>query len=267
MTVKYTKIELIRHKMSIFLILFSYFLLSLTCFYCTMGFKYDPLPELRPNKLVIEYHLSGGMRYYSEALYISEDSSYFTINDGGAISRVNFIMSANELEGLYKVFIDNKFDKIKTHEVQVYDRGGSSVYIQWEKTRFVSVSNSGMSFIDGGWQKEWNACINALEQIIKYQSEKQVREYELRYDKSLFGHEINVFINNDNVIKNQDLGLLSSSNEIFIQYVKLIPGKHRLSINWNKHYDNVQINTDSTECVNIKVANDTLRYDYILRNK
>ncbi len=253
--------------MNILLILFSYFLLSLSCFNCTMGFKYDPLPESRPDKLVIEYHVNGGMRYYSEALYISEDSSYYTINDAGAISRVNFVMSANELDELYKVFSENKFDKIKTHEVQVYDRGGSNIYIQWEKTRFVSVSNSGMSFIDDAWQKEWLVCVNAIQQIIKYQSEKQLRDYELRCDKSLFGKQVNIYINNDNIVKNQDLGLLSSSNEVFIEHVKLIPGKHRLSINWDKHYDNIQINTDSTQCINIKVTNDTLRYDYILRSK
>ena len=95
------------------------------------------------------------MRYYSEALYISEDSSYFTINDGGAISRINFILDDKELDRIYKVFTDNEFDRIQTYEEKVYDRGGNSVYLRWGNGKFNSVSSSGMNFIDKDWIDEF----------------------------------------------------------------------------------------------------------------
>jgi len=263
MKVKHTKIGLIMHKINILLILFSYFFLSLSSFNCTMGFKYDPLPDSRPEKLVIEYHLNGGMRYYSEALYICEDSSYYTINDGGAISRINFIMNANELNELYKVFLENKFDKIKTYEEKVYDRGGSSVYIQWEKTRFVSVSNSGMSFIDKNWQEEWSSCMNALDKIIKHQADLQKKDYEIKFDKSFFGKTVYSGINTEQIIPNSTLMAEHDYDTHISKSVKLIPGKHRLYLNWDKHFDNIQINTDSTKGINLKIINDSLKYEYI----
>lgn len=161
--------------MNILLILFVNLSVSLSSFNCTGKVspgKNDPLPDFRPEKLVIEYHLDGGMRYYSEALYISEDSSYFTINDAGAISRANFRMSSKELDEIYNVFTDNNFDRIKTYEVKVYDRGGSTIFLSWGKGKMASVSNSGMSFVDESWRDQWNACMKAIEDIITKQEEQ-----------------------------------------------------------------------------------------------
>ena len=174
MEVKHTKIELIKHKMNILLVLLVNLSVSINGISCSgkqSAGKNDPLPSLRPEKLVIEYHLDGGMRYYSEALYLSEDSSYYTVNNGGAISRVNFKLSTSELDELYNVFKDNKFDRIRIFEEKVYDRGGNTIFLRWGKGKMAAVSNSGMSFVEEGWREQWNACIKAIEDIITKQKE------------------------------------------------------------------------------------------------
>ncbi|HAX47785.1 MAG TPA: hypothetical protein DCX92_02245, partial [Bacteroidetes bacterium] len=67
----------------------------------------SPLPDNRPDDLRLNYSVDGGMLYYSESIFISKDSCYYNINDGGAISRVNFNLTNAELDKLYMVFKEN----------------------------------------------------------------------------------------------------------------------------------------------------------------
>jgi len=267
MKVKHTKTGLIKNKMNVLIAILLNISLSLAGFTCSKDVTgdrtNDPLPDSRPEKLVIEYHVSGGMMYYSEALYISEDSSYYTVNDGGAISRINFKLSQTEMDNLYKVFSDNDFDRIKTYDEQVYDRGGTSIYIRWGKNKYAAVSNSGMSFIKENWRKEWGSCENALEDIIKKQSEQGKKDYELRFDKSLFGKEINIYMHNEQVIPKSTLMAEHDYDGHITKIVKLMPGKHMLSFNLGKTYNSYNIDCDSTKGINFFLKNDSLKYSYL----
>jgi hypothetical protein len=225
--------------------------------------KNDPLPDSRPERLVIEYHVDGGMRYYSEALYISEDSSYYTVNDGGAISRINFKLSPSELDKLYKFFTDNDFDRIKTYDEKVYDRGGESIYLRWGKNKYASVSNAGMTFVKESWQNEWSSCISALLDIIKTQSEKNNKEYEIRFDKTLFGSEVYLYMENEEVIPKSTLMAEHDYDDHISKIVKLMPGKHMLSFNLGKTYNSYNIDSDSTKGINFFMKNDSLAYAFV----
>jgi hypothetical protein len=266
MQVSKVNINVIKEKMNIILALLLNFSVALNGFNCTKQIqqgKNDPLPDKRPEKLVIEYHLSGGMRYYSEALYLSEDSSYYTVNDGGAISRVNFKITPQDFDNLYKIFVENKFDRIGTFEEKVYDRGGNTIFLRWDNGKMASVSNSGMTFVKDKWLNEWSLCLDAVEKIARDESAKQQKDYELRFDKSLFGNPINVYVNDKQVISNKDLTYLSSGNEVYIDKIKLIPGKHRISISFDKKYDNIQLDADSSKGIFIFMKNDSIQYEFI----
>ena len=87
----------------------------------------DPLPDARPSDISFRLSMSGGMLYYYEDLYVSGDSCYYLINDGGAISKIHFTMSPEKLDKLYEVFKENDFADIKTYDEKVYDRGGETI--------------------------------------------------------------------------------------------------------------------------------------------
>src|SRR4030095_7908303 len=258
--------NIIKQKMNIIIVLLMNLSVALNGFICTKAVlegKNDPLPDKRPEKLVIEYHVSGGMMYYSEAIYISEDSSYYTVNHSGAISRVNFKLTPEELDKLYKVFVENDFDRIKTYNEKVYDRGGETIFLRWANGKFASASNSGMTFIDDDWKKEWSACENAIEKIITMKSETGQKDFMIQLDKSTFGKEMNIYLNNKPLMTGKDPGLLSSSNEIFIINTKLMPGNQWLSVNREGAYDNFAVSADSSGGINIFVKNDSLKHSYI----
>jgi hypothetical protein len=132
-----TDTKIMKKKMKIWLIL----LLNLTFisggFICAKNTENsrnnDPLPDSRPGNISFRLSMSGGMLYYYEDLYISADSSYYLVNDGGAISKIYFKMNAEKLDKLYNVFTENNFDRIKTYDEQVYDRGGETITLRWGK--------------------------------------------------------------------------------------------------------------------------------------
>lgn len=251
--------------MNILIILLFNISFSFNGFFCSNKAGYDPLPDGRPEKFVVEYHINGGMRYYSEALYISEDSSYYTVNDGGAISRINFKFNNSELDMLYKIFKDNNFDMIDTYEEKVYDRGGNSIHLRWGKGKYISVSNSGMSFIDKRWLSEWNDIVHFLEKIIAEQVDLQKKEYELMLDKTLFGKEIYIYTDSEQIVPKTTLKPENENDLFILKKAMLIPGMHRLTVNLDKHYDNLRIDSDSTKGILLKIENDTLKYDFINR--
>ena len=130
----------------------------------------SPLPNTRPDDIQFSYSQNGGMMYYSENIFISKDSCYYKINDGGSVTRVNFKLTSAELDKLYSIFKDNDFDEIDSYEEKVYDRGGESISLSWKPGKRTSVSNSGMNFIKESWHKEWNTCTEAIEKIGKGES-------------------------------------------------------------------------------------------------
>lgn len=224
------------------------------------------LPDSRPADITFSYSQSGGMMYYSENIYISKDSCFYKINDGGAITRVDFKLSDSELDKLYAVFSDNRFDEIDTYEEKVYDRGGESISLSWKPGKHAKVSNSGMNFVESSWSKEWNNCVNAIEKIAKGEMEKQLKNYEIIFDRSLHGKELYMQINRDVVFKKGKLISEISSDNNFVKIVMLSPGHHNASVTVDKSYNTIKINSDSTKSLRLFMVNDSLKHDFTIKN-
>lgn len=223
----------------------------------------SPLPDTRPADISFRYHVNGGMMYYFENLYISADSCYYEVNDGGSVSKSYFKMNSDQLDRLYKTFKENDFDKIKTYEEKVYDRGGENISLSWGKKYSCSISNSGMSFIKDSWHKEWNNCESAMTGIIAEEIPKLKKNYEIKFDGSLFNKEIYMQINRDVVIPKSMLMAEHEYDKEIIRTVKLSPGKHNASVMIGKTYSTIKINADSTKGLLLKWQNDSLKYEFI----
>jgi len=221
----------------------------------------DPLPDSVPKNLVIRHSLSGGMVYYSESIYISEDSCFWEINDEGSVSKVYFALSTDEKDKLYTVFRDNKFDQITTHEIMVADRGGEDITLFWGKGRHASVSNSGISFIDDDWQDNWKACENALLEISTKESDKQKKNYEIRFDKSLYNQKLLLRLGRKILLKDT---VLTSANDYIPIEVLLPTGTSKFLVSYNNGYfGDFGVNPDSSYATKIYFKNDTLQTQYV----
>jgi hypothetical protein len=169
-------------------------------------------------------------------------------------------LSKEKLDHLYSIFVKNDFDRVKTYEEQVYDRGGETIFLRWSNGKFASVSNSGMTFVEESWRGEWNACLSELKEIIENETDKQKKEYELKFDKLLFEKKLSAYVDNEAIFPSE---LKQPVDEFLIKTVRLIPGKHRMSISRDKLYSSIEINSDSTKGIYMFMKNDSLQYEFI----
>lgn len=251
-------IKFVKLKMKFLSLLVLCICFVATGFLCAKSSGNDELPEVRPENITFQLSMSGGMMYYFEDLYISRDSCYYLVNDGGAVSKIYFKLAGKELDDLYNVFLNNDFDRIETYTEQVYDRGGETINLRWGKSRGVSVSNSGQSFIEKSWGKEWSSCENALAGIIKEQVSKQQADYEIRVDKTVFGKEIFVQIDRLVIIPKSTVMSENSTDSFITRSVKLTPGSHRVSFSLGANNRSFDLSTDSSKGLNFFLVNDTL---------
>lgn len=252
--------------MKIFIVLLFNLVFAATGFICaknTESSSNSPLPSTRPADIVFRYHVDGGMMYYSEELFISGDSCYYKINDGGAESKIYFRMTAAQLDKLYGVFRENRFDEIETYEEKVYDRGGNSISLSWGRSKYCNVSSSGMTFIDKSWNSEWSACLSAIDKIIAEEVPRQKKDFEIRLDKTLFSKEIYLQVNREVVIPKSTLMSETIMDKFISRIVKLSPGMHRLSMSLDNKYETLNISADSSKGIIFIFNDSTLTHTYI----
>lgn len=72
------------------------------------------------------------------------------------------------MDVLYEKFLSNKFDKIETDEMNVNDRGGISIDVNWNRSRnAIRVSDAQMTFVKESSRKNWSAICNYLLALIQ----------------------------------------------------------------------------------------------------
>lgn len=191
------------------------------------GYSQQKLPEKLPENFSINYRNGGGMRPESNGLYISKDSCYMEYFSYRANNKIHFNITESELNALYQVFFEQKFDKIKTYEQRVHDRGGTSLSLSLG-TNTITVSNGGMNFVEKKWEDAYQKCLDALLKLAKEKTEPLKLGYEIQFDKSITksGHLCYFNIpDTDFYHHSEEMGM---PNKLSVQ---LFPGEHSLQLN------------------------------------
>ena len=183
------------------------------------------LPEKRPKDVVFNYNEDGGMLPVGKNYFISADSSFANYYMYDARNKIYFNVSTEELDELYNIFYKNDFDKIKTFEEMVYDRGGNKVSISWKGEKIYK-SNTGISFIEKEWQEEYRVILSAIGKLVAPKINELKINFTLKIDTSI--------INLDKVTKiiiDDDITYYSSKDGIKDSIsLNLIPGEHNVRV-------------------------------------
>jgi len=144
-------------------------LILLVLFYCGCHTKQqNGMPAERPKDLELHYHSDGGMLDHAEDINIGADSCVYNVRDNGKQTHRLFSLSSKEMDGLYDVLKKNEIDKITyTTESNVYDRGGVSIQVEWNKNQQISIDDSQGSFVKENWRKQWEEVCGYLEKLVK----------------------------------------------------------------------------------------------------
>ena len=167
-----------------FIVLLSLSILFSACSVISGG---ESLPDKRPDDLVLELRNSGGMLPESDHYYISKDSAFHESWTHSFTNRYVFQPDPQKLDDLYEMLKKNDALNIKSIDGgEVYDRGGASVWIRFDKKNF-NISNSGNMFIDKGWQQQWRNVSSGILSFIGagLDGRQQPVTLELEYSDSL----------------------------------------------------------------------------------
>lgn len=186
------------------------------------------LPE-KPKQFNISWRVDGGMLDRSESIYISNDSCAYQLRVEGREQFVNFTLSNKILDSLYQVFYDNSFDKIETYEEEVFDRGGTSIYMNADGDSY-SVSNSGMTYIKSEFSANYAKIEGAVKTITFDEISKQKRLMDIKLDSSITNSKFNVvlYVNGNSYYQEKkdgeyltlDLSLFTMNNIFEIYFMK-----------------------------------------------
>lgn len=82
-------------------------------------------------KITMTY--GGGMRPFSDTVFISDAVCYYSASDEGKLTRFEFTLTQKELDGLALFLRQQKFDKIRdgAKPTFTYDKGSTSILLQW----------------------------------------------------------------------------------------------------------------------------------------
>lgn len=124
------------------------------------------LPAEMPEKITVYLNESGGMMRAYKKITIDEGVLEFKELKGGQQNPQKW--SANvvreDLEKLYKIFVENKFDTIKNDERKgiVYDAGSESISISVNKLKSFGVTYGKNSPLSGKNLQKYQAVRRAL---------------------------------------------------------------------------------------------------------
>lgn len=140
------------------------YLLLVLLFFNACGNQNPTLSETRPASLKIDYYLDGGMNDYSVEINVFGDSCHYRKRNEGKVNEKTFKLSAGELDQLYSLLKKNEFDKIKykSEKGTVYDRGGISINVSWDKHQ-LRVSDAQSDFVEEKWYVNWKTVCEGMD--------------------------------------------------------------------------------------------------------
>lgn len=140
-------------------------------------------------------------------------------------NKTHFKLSPAELDKLYEVVRKNDFDHIQTRSEQVNDRGGTTITVTYGKTRH-QVSNSGMSFVEKSWRKQWHAVLHAIDTATERALEPKRISVAFAFDPALAGQQVEVRMGALPPVR----GAVRSGNKKTVLHVRALPGPYTVSI-------------------------------------
>ncbi len=182
-----------------------------------------------PSDLSLKFGRDGGMNPTREELMIKNDTltyqtSFFN-NAAGFTTTIN----RDEIQSLYQVLRNNKFDKIKLAQEMMYDKEGEYVRAQWGGEQ-VYLGTSGAE-VAKGWQEEWKKIVSTFDALIETKAKNFRKPFTVVLDKSLAGQYTVVTLSENYQCRSQ------VTEAGFSCTFQLLPGKYHANAYAIRNYN------------------------------
>ena len=189
-------------------------------------------------------------------------SCYYEKNKYRNIVRVDFMLSDVELDSIYNVVVENKFNEIETYSKKVYDRGGTSVSVSFGNNQF-RVSNSGSSFIEKEWSKEYSNVSGFVNNMAQKYWDKKSRDFVITIENSVKDKTDYIMFDNFKIFDGEDPHF--DNNGEITNTLKLVDGVYSMNYSYNKEYSLKPIDIKNKNGMRIFSRNGKLDWDYAKR--
>ncbi len=155
------------------------------------------LPENRPSDFYLSYYDGGGMLPYGISLTVDGQTATQSIFNQGVTVEVVYQLTPDEVDRLYQTMVENRLDRIQTYEEdEVYDRGGTNVSVTADGATY-EVRDSGLTFVQVGWQEEYDAVLEGIAQVIERPSGTVATQLIILWDNAFSMSNTNLHIQLD----------------------------------------------------------------------
>lgn len=116
-------------------------------------------------KITMTY--GGGMRPFSDTVFISDAICYYSASDEGKLTRFEFTLTQKELDALARFLRQQKFDKIRdgAKPTFTYDKGSTSILLQWGD-HFAGAGTSASLELEDKQKANFDAIRIYLDQLV-----------------------------------------------------------------------------------------------------
>ena len=188
------------------------------------------LPEKRPADLAIEFSRDGGMNPVGDKMKLSSKGGTYKSHYTSHEASIEFSVTEKDLDDLYRVFRDNRFDHIRISDAMEDDKEGEFIRISWGTTNY-HLETSGTE-IANRWKKNWKNIVDALNAIVLRETDKRKMDLKVMVDKQLAGRYVTV-----NISENAgNLAQIVPADGL-MTILKLLPGNYYFNIQAIKNYD------------------------------
>ena len=212
------------------------FLITLIASGCEISSQNTSLPSTRPDDLVIEYH----DEIEGKDFYLSADSSYalFTLNDRS--KKINFNMTAGDMNVLFKALQMNMFARIDTVKLpfeNLTEEAKKPAYIvkvSWGGNTIEKYTSTDTQ-IKPEWREKYDNIVAAIQEMAYSGIEAVRRDFVLELDESVHPEnsfitvDMNTFFSGDSLFfyNSNDMGKENALN------VRVLDGKNLLILFMN----------------------------------
>jgi len=202
-------------------------LILIIIFASRLSFGQYYFSDENPPNLKITYTTTKGLLNSSSSTFLSRDSCYYETIYQDVSNRFTFYITSKNMDELYEVLMKYEVEEIRTKQLQraAPERAGDNLLLQWGEFSSILIANSGNFILEDKWLNNWKKIIKNIKKHVKVQIDDRSRNFTVKFDSSLSGKRIAMYLNDEFLYDNT---LPEINSEGFTVTLAAVPGNYYL---------------------------------------
>ncbi len=206
-----------------------------------------------PPDLKITYTTTKGLLNSTETIFLSRDSCYYETIYQDITNRFTFFITSKNMDEMYDVLLKNEVSNIASKQLEraAPERAGDNLLLQWGEHSSIVINNSGNFILQDKWLNNWKKIIKNIRKHVKVQLDDRSRDFIVKFDESLSGKKIAMYLNNNFLYDNTPSDINGTG---FFVTLAAVPGTYYLKVVVDEAGASEEFKLDLTEGTEIGLS-------------